>query len=376
VLDDQSLAAQFPTLSAMTYLNTAAEGIPPLVVGQALQEYFHDHQRGMAGRDAHFAKHLLLRQRAAKLLRVETDDVAICSCTSEAMNLVRMALRLKEGDEVIINDLEFPSSVTPWLPPNSPATIKLWKARDGALRLDDLIPLLSPRTRFIAFSWVSFYNGYRQHLNPIVEAVRKHSPALVAVDVTQGIGRVPLEDAPVDLFVSSTHKWLVSTHGGGIVAIPKASRDRWTVPAGGWFNIANAFDADRFQHAVVKVGAAGFSVGMPNFPAIYAIAAGTGYIADIGVETIDQATRPLVQLAHAELRKLPLEVITPDDPSTLSGIIAFRHPAAEKINQHLVKNNVHLMCQAGRMRISIHGYNRPKDIQNLITHLREALNHV
>lgn len=376
MLDDKSLAEQFPTLQTMTYLNTAAEGIPPLVVGQALQEYFHDHQRGMAGRDAHFARHLLLRRRAGQLLHVEADDVAICSCTSEAMNLVRMALRLKEGDEVIINDLEFPSSVTPWLTPNSPATIRLWKARDGALRLEDLTPLLSPRTRFIAFSWVSFYNGYRQHLRPIIDAIRKHSPALIAVDVTQGLGRVPLEDAPADLFVSSTHKWIVSTHGGGIVAIPKASRDRWTVPAGGWFNIANAFDADRFQQAVVKPGAPGFAVGMPNFPAVYAIAAGVGYITDIGVQVIDNAARPLVQYAHAELRKLPLEVITPDDESTLSGIIAFRHPAAEKINQHLLKNNVHLMCQAGRMRISIHGYNRQKDIQTLITCLREALNHV
>jgi len=244
------------------------------------------------------------------------------------------------------------------------------------LRLEDLTPLLSSRTRLVAFSWVSFYNGYRLHLRPIIDTIRKHSPALVAVDVTQGLGRVPLEDAPADLFVSSTHKWLVATHGGGIVAIPKASRDRWTVPAGGWFNIANAFDADRFQHAVVKVGAPGFSVGMPNFPAIYAIAAGVGYITDIGVQAIDNAARPLVQQAHALLRKLPVEVITPDAESTLSGILAFRHPAAEKINQHLVQNNVHLMCQAGRMRISLHGYNRPKDVQTLITHLREALNHV
>ena len=53
--------AQFPTLRGMTYLNTAAEGLPPLVVGQSLEQYFRDRQHGMEGRKAHFAHHDLLK---------------------------------------------------------------------------------------------------------------------------------------------------------------------------------------------------------------------------------------------------------------------------------------------------------------------------
>ena len=41
----------FPTLAGMTYLNTAAESIPPRCVGEALAQYWEDKQRGMRGRD-------------------------------------------------------------------------------------------------------------------------------------------------------------------------------------------------------------------------------------------------------------------------------------------------------------------------------------
>ena len=44
MLTETTRQKSFPSLTEMTYLNTAAEGIPPLEVGQALTQYFHDHQ--------------------------------------------------------------------------------------------------------------------------------------------------------------------------------------------------------------------------------------------------------------------------------------------------------------------------------------------
>ncbi len=78
----------------------------------------------------------------------------------------------------------------------------------------DLLPLLNSRTRLVTTSLVSFYNGYRINLSEIAGAVRKHSPALIAVDVTQALGRIELNLSDADLIVSSTHKWLLATHGG------------------------------------------------------------------------------------------------------------------------------------------------------------------
>lgn len=356
----------------MTYFNTAAEGIPPLQVRDALAGYFADKQTGMDGREPHFAELDKLKQSAAKLLGLIADEIGICSCSSEAYNLAANALQLQAGEEVVINDLDFPAGATPWLQPNCPATARVWKHRDWALRPEDLVPLLNERTRLVNVSLVSFYNGYTLNLREVADTVRRHSGALLAVDVTQALGRIPLALDEADLIVSSTHKWILGTHGGGIVGVPKRHTDRWTVPAGGWFNLENAFDADRFERATSKPGAASFSVGMPNFPAVYAVRAALDYIGSVGVTAIDEAARPLVEHCLAELAKLPVKLITPNAPGHLAGIISFTHDDADTIQRQLRNQGVHVMCQAGRIRIAVHGYNTEADIETLLRVLHQA----
>src|SRR5580692_10954297 len=138
-----------------------------------------------------------------------------------------MALQLRDGDEVVVNDLDFPAGATPWLQPSCPATTRVWRNRAGALRIEDLVPLLSAKTRLVTTSLVSFFNGFRLELPEVVAAVRRHSPALLAVDVTQALGRVPLDLTGADLIVSSTHKWILATHGGGLVGVPAERAAQW-----------------------------------------------------------------------------------------------------------------------------------------------------
>jgi cysteine desulfurase/selenocysteine lyase len=372
MLTPDSRRRDFPSLAEMTYLNTAAEGIPPLAVGEALQQYFRDKQLGMDGRLKHAEQWEGAKAAVADLYGLTAGEISICSCSSEAFNLAALALHLSEGDEVVINDLDFPAGATPWLQPSCPATVKVWRHKQGALRVEDLVPLLGKKTRFVTTSLVSFFNGFMVPLPAVVDAVRKHSPALLAVDVTQALGRIPLDLAGVDLIVSSTHKWILATHGGGLVGIPAASADRWQVPAGGWFHLVDAFGDQRFEKAESKKGAAGFTVGMPNYPAVYAIRAGLDYIRRTGVENIDRAARPLVRHCLEEVSKLPVELLTPVN-AELAGIFAFKHPSAAEIHQKLRQENIHLMSHAGRLRVAIHGYNTAEDVERFLTALRAAL---
>lgn len=372
MLTATSRASDFPSLAGMTYLNSAAEGIPPLAVRDAFLQYFNDKLLGMDGRERHAAEWEGAKSSVAAMYGLESDEVSICSCSSEAYNLAAMALQLKEGDEVVINDLDFPAGATPWLQPTCPATVKVWRSRQGALRIEDLIPLLGPRTRFVTTSLVSFFNGFMVSLPPIIDAVRRYSHALLSVDVTQALGRIPLSLQGVDLIVSSTHKWILASHGGGLVGIPAASAERWSVPAGGWFNLQDPFGTGRFERAVSKTGAAGFTVGMPNYPAVYAIRAGLDYIRGVGVEAIYQAAQPLVRQCLEGLVKLPLDLLTPTE-GDLAGILAFRHSAADEINRRLRAKNIHLMSHAGRLRIAIHGYNTAEDVDNLLRELTQIL---
>lgn len=374
MLTDESRQRDFPSLAGRVYLNTAAEGIPPRAVAEAMNQYVADKTLGMDGRVLHEKQWQALRARAGEALGLSADEIGICSCASEAFNLAAWALRLKDGDEVVINDLDFPAGATPWLASSCPATVRVWRHRDGALHTEDLQSLLSPRTRVVSTSLVSFYNGYRIDLLAVAGVVRRHSPALLAVDVTQALGRIPLDLAEADLIVSSTHKWILGSHGGGIVGVPAARADRWTVPAGGWFQLENAFDADRFERVAIRPGARSFSVGMPNYPAVYAVSAGLGYVQSVGIKGIDDHARPLVRACVEAIRKLPVEMLTPvDEPAALAGILAFRHPDAERIHRVLRERDIHIMAHAGRLRVAIHGYNTAADVEMFLKALTEAI---
>ena len=181
MLTEDSRRAAFPTLGSMTYLNTAAEGIPPLAVGEALGEYFRDKQLGMDGRDRHFAQWDAARSLVGAMYGLSADEIGICSTSSEAYNLAALALRLKPGDEVVINDLDFPAGATPWLQPDSPATVRVWRC------VTSLMPM--------RWTWGFAPARYRYHgcegiqILPSIERRRAISRSPAATSFAVGMNR-------------------------------------------------------------------------------------------------------------------------------------------------------------------------------------------
>ena len=373
MLTDTTRLRDFPSLSGITYLNTAAESIPPLCVGEALQAYWHDKQLGMRGRDGHFAAVEACREISAKMLGLTTQEVSFCSCSSEAYNLLASALNLGAGDEVVVTDLDFPAGATPWLRAVNPPASRLWKSVHGELSITDLEPLLNERTKLVQVSLVSFYNGHRIDWKPLHEAVRRLAPnALISVDITQAFGRVALNCEGADILISSTHKWTLGVHGGCIIGIPKRNAERLTTHAGGWYHLSNAFDADRFERAVTKTGALSFSVGMPSFAALYALNAALRYVDGVGVEVISSHADPLVRELRDGLVALGFQPMTPLHDSRPVGIVAFMHERSTEIHAALEKAEVHVMHNAGRIRLAVHGYNTREDVQRALACLQQC----
>ena len=373
MLTAESRRLDFPGLGSMAYFNTAAESIPPQAVGEAIQEYWQDKLCGMKGREGHFARLEACREISARFLGLRSEDVSFCSCSSEAYNLLATALQLGPEDEVVITDLDFPAGATPWLRASRPPQLRLWEASGGALHLDALLPLLTERTRLVQVSLVSFYNGFRIPWPSLRDTVRKHAPqAMLSVDLTQALGRVELDCSDADILISSTHKWTLGIHGGCIVGVPQRQASRLTTHAGGWMHLTNAFDADRFQRADVKQGAASFSVGMPNFVALYALNASLRYLDAVGVAAISRHADPLVARVRQGLLELGLEPMAPGQPDLPTGIVAFRHPRSAEIYAALEQERIHVMHHAGRIRIAVHGYNSFEDVARLLEGLRRS----
>jgi selenocysteine lyase/cysteine desulfurase len=374
MLSDSTRLRDFPSLSGITYLNTAAESIPPLAVQQALESYWTDKARGMRGREGHFAAVEACREISAKMLGLTTEEVSFCACSSEAYNLLASALNLGGEDEVVVTDLDFPAGVTPWMRAIHPPISRLWKSVSGELNVADLIPLLNEKTKLVQLSLISFYNGHRIDWQPIHNAVREHAPnALISVDITQAFGRVVLNCEGADIFISSTHKWTLGVHGGCVIGIPKRNAERLTTHAGGWYHLSNAFDADRFERALTRAGALSFSVGMPSFAALYALNAALRYVNGIGVAAISAQADPLVKAMYEGLIALDLQPMCPLHQNRPTGILSFKHDRSEEIHATLEKEEIHVMHSAGRIRLAIHGYNTVDDLQRALAALKSVL---
>lgn len=377
MLTESTRATDFPGLQGLHYLNTAAESIPPVCVHEAVAEYMRHKGLGMKGRDFHYPRVEACREVTASMLGLQPQEVSFCSCSSEAYNLLANALDLTPQDEVVVTDLDFPAGATPWLTaaPHARPVTRLWQHRAGALALENLEPLLNERTALVQVSLVSFYNGHRIPFPSLCATVRRLAPrAVLAVDVTQALGRVVLDCQEADILISSTHKWTLGIHGGGIIGVPEKAAKRLTTHAGGWNHITNAFDADRFERAHIKPGAMSFSVGMPSFAALYALNASLRYLHEIGVAHVAMHADALVARVHAGLRdELGISPLCQEQPQSPSGIIAFQHPESARLNEALLAANIHVMHHAGRIRVALHGYNTLEDVEKLLATLRRTL---
>ncbi len=101
--------------SGLAYLDSDAEGIPPLAVQAALAAYLRAKYMGTTGRTLLYQEQELLESSIASLLGTQAEHIVTLANSSVALNLLAQSIDWLPGDEVLICDLEFPSNVLPWL---------------------------------------------------------------------------------------------------------------------------------------------------------------------------------------------------------------------------------------------------------------------
>jgi cysteine desulfurase family protein (TIGR01976 family) len=108
------------------------------------------------------------------------------------------------GDEVVLTSLDHDANFTPWViaAHDRGATLRTWEFRpeEGCrLRLDDLGPLLNPRTRLVALTHASNAVGTIPEVAGAIRLVREHAPAArVFVDAVHFAPHGPLDVCALD----------------------------------------------------------------------------------------------------------------------------------------------------------------------------------
>lgn len=363
----------FLGLEGVTHLYTAAECPMLARSAAALQAYAAQKSRAEAGRAHHAAVAQSAKTAVGGLLDVAPEEIAFVASASDGINQVCGALDFRPGDNVVVNDLEFPSVTLPWLRlKRRGVEVRVVRHQRWDIPTDALLAAVDGRTRLLALRHVSYVTGLRHDVPAIAEGLRR-SGALLLLDATQSLGVLPVPVALADFVVSSTYKWLLGTHGLGVLYWNRTRRPDFEPAAVGWYSVENLFAADRYERYTLKPDAGRFESGYVNFPAIYALNESVPYLLDAGPERIAAHALALGDRLIEGLARLDLEVMSPRDSARRGASVSFVHERAAEIGPALAERGIHVWAGDGRVRASTHLFNDADNVDRYLSAVREIV---
>ena len=110
-LSASALDEEFPVRKHLVYFNHAAVAPLPRRVARAITAHVENvRDRGAADWRRWYAAIERTREKAARFLHADRSEIAFLPSTSWALNLVARSFEWKAGDNVVGDDMEFPSN--------------------------------------------------------------------------------------------------------------------------------------------------------------------------------------------------------------------------------------------------------------------------
>ena len=237
----------FPhTRQGKIYLNHAGTSPMSTRVIDAVTRYYHDRSEGRI--DTYWEDLPMVaevRSFIQKLINAEsTERIALTANTSDAINIVASGIEWKSGDRILLNDIEFPANVWPYLNLKQMGVeLDVVKSRSGMITPEEIENAVTPRTRLVALSAVQFLSGYRADLAAIGEMCRRKS-VIFAVDGIQAVGAIKLDvqAMKIDSLAAGGQKWQMSPHGTGFLYLTEELQLRIHQKNLGWLSVADPWD--------------------------------------------------------------------------------------------------------------------------------------
>lgn len=372
---------KFPVTDAWAYLNNAGMGPVPRpaveAMSQCATELAHN---GELAWPRHRDQVERVRHQGARLMGVHRDDVAFIRNTTAGLGLVANGLDLGPGDRVVVADLDFPSSLYPWL-----------ALRERGVRVDLVSPTgpdetlsveafahviaAGPPPVLVTTSWVQFRRGWRIDL-PALARLAHDAGALLCADVIQGLGVVPaqLDAWDVDFAMADGHKWLLGPPGTGLLYVRGQHRERLRPLEPGWNSMTHREQWDERRFAYDDT-ARRYEGGIPNVSGIAALGATLDLLLAAGVPAIWAHVDQLCEYLCDGITRLGATVITDRSPGHRSGIISMTFPGHDTaaLGEQLRTRGIVVGARSGALRISPHGYNTVAELDHLLDSLHDLL---
>lgn len=179
----EAVRARFPALeraAPFVYFDNAAGAQAPRIVLDAVARHLLDFnvQRGRRYAKSVAVDRVITEARGKVATFVggdDPDEVAFGMNATSFMRLVSLAIGqtiTAPRDEIVVTDMDHHANISTWLElAQTGARIVWWKMRDDQrLHVEDLVPLLSDRTRLVACTLVSHALGSRVDVAAVAAA--------------------------------------------------------------------------------------------------------------------------------------------------------------------------------------------------------------
>jgi selenocysteine lyase/cysteine desulfurase len=380
-------SADFGPFDGRTWLDSAALGPLPRVAAEvAVAEVARRRAPHRLGHDAFAVVPRRLREALGELVGVPPGEVILGNSTTYGLNLLVQGIPWRDGDEVLVVEGDFPTSVVTWLPLRRQGVrVRRLVPSGGAANgfgADELAAALRPETRVFCTSWVFSFSGHALDLEPLGRLCRERGVTFV-VNGSQAVGARPLDlgRLPVDALVSCGSKWLCGPYATGFcwLAPPLAASLRYRQAY--WFAQPELLgDLDQGWSYELPdpdtLGAARFDVFCSgNFLNFAPWTAAVRYLLELGIERVAAHDQALVERLLAGLDLDRYRLRSPRSGPQRSTLVLLSHADPERnaaIHAALAAAGVDVSLRAGALRLSPHVHNTVADIDRALAALADC----
>ncbi|MEI8389940.1 MAG: aminotransferase class V-fold PLP-dependent enzyme [bacterium] len=377
MIDVNEIRKNFPVTKNLIYLDHAA--VAPLHnASKAVLEEYTEHflNQGIKNYTYWYEKTEKIRENFAKFIGADPSEIAFIKSTSAGLSIFANGINFKEGDNIIIPEIEFPSNVYPWLNlQKKGVNVKFLNCDNGIIDTCKLESLIDEKTRVVSVSWVQFTNGYKADLAQISKICHNKSnqygrKIYFCVDAIQGLGALKLEvnEIDIDFLAADGHKWFLAAEGAGFLYCNKNILDEIHPVTVGWKSVINPLDFTNI-HFDLEKSAKKFEEGSMNLPGILTLGASLELFNKYGINNIENRILSLSKYACTLLEKKNIELLTINEDFCRSGIISFKTKNINADFEKLVQQNIQVSKRGNALRISPHVYNTVHEIENFVDNL-------
>ena len=334
--DVYKIREDFPILKTrirnkpLCYFDNAATTQKPQQVLDIVDNYYTSMNSNIH-RGVHYLSNLATdayedaRKKVKSFINAASEkEIIFTKGTTEGINLVANSFGrkfLKEGDEIIISNMEHHSNIVPWqfLCNEKKAKLRIIPIDDnGEIIFDEFLKLVSDRTKLISVVYISNSLGTVNPVKEIMEIAHKYNiPVLLDAAQTVNHRPVNVEELDCDFLAFSGHK-LYGPTGIGVLYGKEKLLDAMSPFMGGGDMISKVtFEETTFNELPFK-----FEAGTSNIAGAIGLGAAIDYLSSIGMEKIAAHEASLLEYATQRLKEVPgLKII--GNAKYKSGVISF-----------------------------------------------------